>query len=143
MKSPSHARPPAAPIETPPDAPTEAQATATVAAPAGGEPVAPAIDYTAGEKGGERGAVAAAPASSSPSASAQPTAGQAIKLTVTAATPMWRCPPEWVRHWPAGETIVEEPELLEHAPEIVEAMIALLDGDANFTVAVDRAAGVS
>lgn len=63
---------------------------------------------------------------------------RAIKLTVVATAPLWRGPPGWGKHWPAGETIVEGQDLQERAPALVEAMIACLEEDSHFSVQVER-----
>lgn len=64
--------------------------------------------------------------------------GKATKLTVVATAPLWRGPPGWDRHWPAGETIVEGDELALRDPDQVEAMIARLEEDPHFSVQVER-----
>lgn len=64
--------------------------------------------------------------------------GKAIKLTVSAKSPMWRGPVGWDKYWQAGETIVPAEELADRAPELVEEMIARLDEDPNFSVSVER-----
>lgn len=65
-------------------------------------------------------------------------AALAIKLTVVATAPLWRGPPGWDMHWPAGETIVEGDELAAREPELVEAMIVCLEEDPHFSVQVER-----
>ena len=64
--------------------------------------------------------------------------GKAIRLTVTAKSPMWRGPVGWDKRWDAGQTVVGADELAEISPELVEEMIARLEEDPNFTVVVDR-----
>ena len=64
--------------------------------------------------------------------------GKAIKLTVSAKSPMWRGPIGWDKYWQAGETVVPAEELAERNPDLVEEMIARLDEDPNFAVAVER-----
>lgn len=65
-------------------------------------------------------------------------AGRATKLTVVAKVPLWRGPPGWDMHWPAGETIVEGDEIASRDPELVDAMIACLEEDPHFSVQVER-----